>query len=61
MLVRDACERLFLLAEVSLVPLWCEGHILATEALLPNKPLVLEEFGKIASTTPADVVRSIQA
>lgn len=40
------------------MPLWLEGHNLATEAQLPEKPLVLEEFGKIASATPSGRVNT---
>lgn len=43
-------------AELRFVPMWLEGHQLATASALPGKPLVLEEFGKIASTTPDDKV-----
>ena len=40
-------------ADAKFEPLWFEGHSLAAKAL--GKPLVLEEFGKVASQDPANI------
>lgn len=40
-------------ADPRFLPLWLDGHIKAAAAL--GKPLVLEEFGKIASQDPLNI------
>ena len=40
-------------ADTEFIPLWIDGHIKAAEAL--GKPLILEEFGKIASQDPTNI------
>jgi hypothetical protein len=41
-----------LVADLRFVPLWIGGHEKAMRERLPNKPLVLEEFGKVGSAVP---------
>ncbi len=40
-------------ADPSFLPLWFSGHIAASQAT--GKPLVLEEFGRIASTDATNI------